>query len=79
MEKLSKVREIMMSRVDVDMGLRKTFSQCYHQNDEQCGYSETEGSDWKMLCYWNSVVSSVGVLKMPFICILLGLEGEEHV
>ena len=62
----------MMSRVDVDMGLRKTFSQCYHQNDEQCGYSEMEGSDWTMLYYWNSVVSSVGVLKMPFICILLG-------
>ena len=44
----------MMSRVDVDMGLRKTFSQCYHQNDEQCGYSEMEGSDWTMLYYWNS-------------------------
>ena len=38
----------------VDMGLRKTFSQCYHENDEQCGYSEMEGSDWTMLYYWNS-------------------------
>ena len=69
----------MMSRVDVDMGLRKTFSQCYHQNDEQCGYAEMEGSDWTMLYYWNrpSVVSSVGVLKMPRV--LLGREGEELV
>ena len=54
MEKLSKVREIMISRVDVATGPRKTSSQCCHQNDEQCGYPAMEDSDWTTLYYWNS-------------------------